>query len=166
MARPSAYKAEYIEQVYKLALLGLKDTEIAKFFDVKEQTINNWKIKYPEFFESLKKGKLDADGEVVKSLYNRALGSKVTVQQAIKVKNVYYENGKKVSENEDVKVVDLVQEVPPDTTACIFWLKNRRPAEWRDKVEHAVENNTEDTKELFLKHLKDMGKTEGKKNAD
>lgn len=161
MGRPSAFKPEFIEQVYKLALLGLKDTEIAKFFDVKEQTINNWKIKYPDFFESLKKGKLDADGEVVKSLYNRALGSKITVQQAIKVKNVYYENGKKVSETEDVKTVELIQEVPPDTTACIFWLKNRRPAEWRDKVEHAVDNNTVDTKELFLKHLKDLGK-----NAD
>lgn len=161
MGRPSAFKAECIEQAYKLALLGLKDTEIAKFFEIKEQTLNNWKVKHPEFFESLKKGKLDADGEVVKSLYNRALGSKITVQQAIKVKNVYYENGKKVSETEDVKTVELVQEVPPDTTACIFWLKNRRPAEWRDKVEHAVENNTVDTKELFLQHLKGMGK-----NAD
>lgn len=161
MGRPSAYNPEYIEQAYKLALLGLKDTEIAKFFDVKEQTINNWKIKFPDFFESLKKGKLDADGEVVKSLYNRALGSRVKIQQAIKVKNIYYENGKKVREDEDVEVVDLIQEVPPDTTACIFWLKNRCPAQWRDKVEHLVDDNTQSTQEAFLKHLKDLGK-----NAD
>lgn len=161
MGRPSAYKPEYIEQVYKLALLGLKDTEIAKFFGVSEKTLNTWKIFHPEFLQSLKKGKLDADGEVVKSLYNRALGSKVTIQQAIKVKNVQYENGKKVSEDEDVKIVEVIQEVPPDTTACIFWLKNRCPAQWRDKVEHLVDDNTQSTQEAFLKHLKELGK-----NAD
>lgn len=164
MARPTSYKNEYVEQAYKLALLGLKDTEIAKYFGVKEQTLNNWKSSHPEFFESLKKGKLNADGEVVKSLYNRAVGSVVKIQQAIKVKNVYYENGKKLSEKENVEIVELNQELPPDTTACIYWLKNRQPEKWRDKVEHAINNNSDSTQEMFLKHLKDLGKEI--KNAD
>ena len=164
MARLSAYKEEYIEQAYKLALLGLKDTEIAKFFCVSEKTLNTWKEKYPEFLQSLKKGKLDADGEVVKSLYNRAVGAVVTVQQAIKIKNVSYKDGKRLRETEDVRVVELKQEIPPDTTACIYWLKNRQPEKWRDKVEHAIEDNTASTQETFLKHLKELSK--GLKDAD
>lgn len=162
MARPSTYKAEYVEQVYKLALLGLKDAEMASFFSVKEQTLNNWKIAHPEFFESLKKGRVNADGEVVRSLYNRAIGSVIKVQQAIKLKNVYYDdNGKKKSEKEHVEIVEIIQEVPPDTTACIYWLKNRRPDKWRDKVEHTIQDNTATSQEAFLKHLKELGK-----NAD
>lgn len=161
MARQSSYKAEYEEQVYKLALLGLKDAEIAKFFCVRESTLNYWKQKYPLFLESLKKGKFDADGEVVKALYNRAIGASIKVEQAIKVKEVFYnDKGKKYKEKEKVEVVELTQEVPPDTTACIYWLKNRQPDKWRDKVEHLVSENTESTQEAFLKHLKDM------KNAD
>jgi hypothetical protein len=155
MGRPSNFKAEYIEQAYKLALLGLKDTEIAKFFGITEKTLNNWKEKHPEFFQSLKKGKIIADGEIVKSLYNRALGSKVKIQQAYKVKSIDYEDGKKVSEKEEIKIVELTQEVPPDTTACIFWLKNRQPEQWRDKVEHSVDNDVT-TQDVFLKHLKEL----------
>ena len=164
MARPTSYKEEYVEQVYKLALLGLKDTEMASFFGVVEKTFNNWKISHPEFLQSLKKGRLNADGEVVRSLYNRAVGSVVKIQQAIKLKNVYYENGKKVSEKEHVEDVELLQETPPDTTACIYWLKNRQPDKWRDKVEHSIEDNSESTQEMFLKHLKALGK--GINNAD
>lgn len=127
MARKSGYKPEYEEQGYRLALLGLKDTEIAKFFNTTEATLNNWKSSHPEFFESLKKGKIDADGQVVKALYNRAIGMTVKTQQAIKVK---------LSKDEEtVEVVELKQELPPDTVACIYWLKNRQPDKWRDKVE-------------------------------
>lgn len=160
MARPSAYKAEYVEQVYRLALLGLKDVEIAKYFGIVEKTLNLWKAKHPEFLQSLKKGKQEADGEVVKALYNRATGAKIVVQQAFKVKETIYENGKKVKEKEKLEIAELTQEVPPDTTACIFWLKNRQPDKWRDKVEHAVEDNTVSTQEAFLKHLKEMGKND------
>lgn len=135
MARKSGYKPEYEEQAYRLALLGLKDTEIAKFFNIVESTLNEWKLKHPEFSESLKKGKIEADGHVVKALYNRAIGMTVITQQAAKLKNVYYENGKKKSEEEDIKIVELKQELPPDTVACIYWLKNRQPDKWRDKVE-------------------------------
>ena len=61
--------------------------------------MNYWKQKYPLFLESLKKGKLVADGEVVKALYNRAIGASIKVEQAIKVKEVFYnDNGKKYKE--------------------------------------------------------------------
>lgn len=53
---PTKYDEVFNEQVYKLCLLGAIDKEIAEFFNVCEATINNWKIEYPEFLESIKKG--------------------------------------------------------------------------------------------------------------
>lgn len=55
---------------------------------------------------------------------------KVKVQQAIKVKDVYYDENGRRCENERIEIVELEQEIPPDTTASIFWLKNRKPEQW------------------------------------
>lgn len=153
------YKEEYNEQAYKLTLLGHKDDELIKFFGISERTLNYWKKNYPLFLQSLKKGKDDADGEVAKALFNRATGATIKIEQAIKVKEVFYnDKGKKYKEKEKVEVVELTQEVPPDTTAIIYWLKNRQSSKWRDKIEHTVNNDTQSTQEAFLKHLKDMEK--------
>lgn len=134
--RPSSYKDEYPMQALKLTLLGATDKELADFFEVNEATINRWKKSEPEFCESLKKGKAIADANVASKLYSRAMGAKISVQQAHKLKStLYHENGKKKSETETVRVVDLEMEQPPDTTAIIFWLKNRSPEKWRDKRE-------------------------------
>lgn len=118
--RPTKYKEEYNEQAYKLCLLGATDKDIANFFSVEEQTINNWKNDYPEFFESLKAGKLDADAKVAQSLYNRATGYE---QDTVKV---FQFQG-------DPIIVPVKEKVAADTTAAIFWLKNRQPKQWRDK---------------------------------
>jgi len=126
--RPTDYNPEYDEQAQKLCKLGATDADLADFFEVTEQTINNWKEKFPEFFESIKKGKLTADMEVADRLYQRALG---------------FEH-----DSEEIKVVDggivhvpIRKIYPPDSTAAIFWLKNRRSKEWRDKQE--IEQKTE-----------------------
>ena len=114
MARPTDYRQEYAEQARKLCLLGFTDKQLADFFDVNESTITRWKQKYPEFCTSIKKGKAVADAQVVDSLYNRALGMEVT---EVEVRD----DGKK-----KVKRVTK-KHIPPDTTAQIFWLKNRQP---------------------------------------
>ena len=119
--RPSSYKPEYAQKAFKLALLGCTDAQIAGVFDVSETTVNNWKLQHPEFFESLKSGREDADGEIAHSLYSRAKGYAT----------------------EDGKFV------PPDTTACIFWLKNRQSMRWRDKQEV----QTEQTGTLTIKTM-------------
>ena len=116
LGRPTKYKEEYAEQVYKLCLLGHTDVEIAKFFEVSEATINNWKHEHPLFLESIKKGKEFADVEVVQALYNRARGMKIK-KQVIK----------------DGHVTELEDEIAPDPTSMIFWLKNRQSKAWRDK---------------------------------
>ena len=124
--RPTKYKAEYAEQVYKLCLLGHTDAEIALFFEVNEDTVNEWKKVHPEFSESIKRGKQFADGNVADSLYQRAMG---------------YSH-----EDVDIKVIEgnivmtpLIKHYPPDTAAAIFWLKNRQKAKWRDKQDLSIE---------------------------
>jgi hypothetical protein len=134
--RPTKYLNAYNGQVFKLCLLGATDKEIADFFEVSESTMNLWKIEYPEFSESIKEGKAKADYTIAESLFNRAKGSVVKKQQAFKVRK-YNEAIDRLED--DVEVVDLEEQLPPDTTAIIFWLKNRKSREWRDKqeIEHS-----------------------------
>lgn len=120
--RPTKYKPEYCEQAEKLCKLGATDIEIADFLGVDVRTLYRWKGEYEEFCQSLKAGKEISDERVERSLFARANG---------------YEH-----EEVDIRVVDkeIVQTqirkyYPPDTTAAIFWLKNRRPDMWRDKTE-------------------------------
>lgn len=120
VGRPTKYKEEFNELAYNYCLLGATDAELGEFFDVDERTINNWKIDYPEFFQSIKKGKQIADAKVAQALFHRATG---------------YSH-----EDVDIKVIEgnivqtpLVKYYPPDATSAIFWLKNRQPTKWRDK---------------------------------
>ena len=125
VGRPSAFSPKYSDQARKLCLLGFTDREIANFFGVVESTLNLWKLKHPEFSESIKEGKSAADCEVASKLYERALGCS---HKAVKIFNT--ESG--TVEHE------YTEHYPPDTTAAIFWLKNRDPGRWRDKqlLEH------------------------------
>lgn len=126
--RPSLYQPQFAKQARKLACLGATDAHVADFFGVTEQTVNNWKKSHPEFFESLKAGRSEADSKVVKSLYRRALGYS---HKAVKILTVARGN----NGGSDVEQVPYTERYPPDTTAAIFWLKNRRPDEWRDKTQ-------------------------------
>jgi hypothetical protein len=125
--RPTDYLPSFDDQAYRLCLLGATDADLAGFFDVTETTINNWKIAQPSFFESIKSGKLQADAHIALKLFNRAEGAEWIEEQAIKIKVGQHE--------ERVEIVQLRRAAPPDTTAAIFWLKNRQPRFWRDKVE-------------------------------
>jgi transposase-like protein len=119
--RPSKYKTEYAEQAYKLCLLGATDKEMADILDVTESTFNLWKQQHEEFSESLKRGKEQADAEVAKKLYHRAIG---------------YEHPEIITANYQGQITDtmtVTKHYAPDPTAAIFWLKNRQPAKWRDK---------------------------------
>lgn len=137
--RPSEYAPEFAAQATKLCLLGATDAQLAEFFEVSETTINNWKNEYPEFLESLRAGKRIADAEVAHSLFNRARGAQYTTNQAFKVKKVSFdEKGKKVSETEEIVSIPVDMVEPPDTTACSLWLRNRAPADWRDKIDHEL----------------------------
>jgi hypothetical protein len=123
--RPTKYKPEYDEQVYKLCLLGLIDKEIARYFEISESTLNLWKLEHPSFSESIKNGKKNADAKVAASLYQRANG--------------YEQPEDKIFQYEGAPViVPTIKHYPPDVTAQIFWLKNRQSKIWRDK--HEIES--------------------------
>ena len=118
--RPSSYKPEYAEMARHLCKLGATDADLAEAFEVSVVTIDNWKIKYPEFLGSLKASKEEADNRVERSLYARATG--------------YSYDAVKIFCTKDGKItkVPYTEHVPPDVTAQIYWLKNRRPDHWRD----------------------------------
>lgn len=121
--RKSLYKEEYAKQALKLSLLGATDIEMADFFGVSEQTFNSWKKKYPELFESIKRGKAVADSNVAAKLYNRAIGYEYDEKHEVREGGVV------------VEVKNIHKHMPSDTTAAIFWLKNRQPEKWRDRKE-------------------------------
>lgn len=111
---------------------GLTDEQIANNMGIRRSTLNEWKKKFPDISDTLKKNKEIADAKVEKSLFQRALGTKVKVKKPIKVKEIKTKDGKR-TEKEHIEYVEEEVYIPPDTTALIYWLKNRLPAKWRDK---------------------------------
>lgn len=125
--RPSLYKEEYAEKVYKLCLLGAIDKDIADFFEVDEKTINNWKLEHPEFLQSIKRGKTEADANMAHRLFTKGSGYE---REEIELKVVALGN----NQGSEVQEIPVIKHYPPDTTAAIFWLKNRQPDKWREKT--------------------------------
>lgn len=109
------------EETEKVCKLGATDEDIADWFDVSVRTVNNWKTEHPEFLQSLKRGKVVADAEVADALFRKAIGYERKVERIIKAPGGHQEK------------VTISEWTGPDTTACIFWLKNRAKDRWRDK---------------------------------
>jgi len=110
-----------IAKIVALATEGKSDEEISKAIGICRKTLFNWRKNNPYLLHALKGAKVIADDIVEASLYHRACGYS---HKAVKM---FYDKdtGKVVKE-------EYIEHYPPDTTACIFWLKNRRKAEWRD----------------------------------
>ena len=102
---------------------GLTDEQLAEKMEISSSTLYEWKVKYPEISEALKKGKEIVDIQVENALLKRALGYE------------YMEERVEISEKDGRKVIQTVKHVIPDTAAAFIWLKNRRPDKWRDKPE-------------------------------
>ena len=116
---------------------GLTDEQIAKNIGINRDTLYRWKKAYPDFSDALKRGKEVIDRQVENALLKRALGytyDEVTFEGGVEVKRVR-------------------KQVVPDTTAQIFWLKNRKPEDWRDKRE-IIKDDDNDQVLLFLKAMR------------
>lgn len=133
--RPSSYVPEYAEQARKLCELGATDQEIADFFEIDVRTVYRWKHDHDDFCQALKAGKDVADERVTRSLFQRAIGYE---QDEVKI-------FMPASATEPV-YAPFRAKVAPDVTAAIFWLKNRRPDQWRDKQEQVLSGSVEVTR--------------------
>lgn len=122
VGRPTKFDPDYVRQVEMLAKKGCTDPEMAAFFQVALSTFCLWKLKHPEFSVASKLGKAEADERVERALFERATGYQ---HPDVHVSNFQGE----------VTITPLMKHYPPDSTAMIFWLKNRRPDLWRDKPE-------------------------------
>lgn len=119
--RPSLYNPEIHPKLAgDLALMGKTEEEISAALGVDRDTLLNWKKHFPEFAGTIKKSKDQADSVVVASLYKRACGYEYTEIQ------------EKDDPEKGLITTTTVKHVAPDVTACIFWLKNRQPVDWRD----------------------------------
>lgn len=120
---------------------GLTDEQIAEKMGIVPSTLYEWMKKYSEISESLKIGKEDADLIVENALLKSARGfeyEEVTEELKWDAKTRSY-----------VMMVTKRQKkyMPPSNTAQIFWLKNRKAENWRDKVDNNITLN-EDTDAL------------------
>lgn len=122
------WKNEMEEQVYKLALLGAKDADIANFFNVSVKTIDYWKKHKPAFVQSLRKGKVEADMDVAKSYFKRAKGFK------------YKERTVKITDKGGVEYTVTDKTALPDAQACARWLSIRQREQWAEitHTEHTI----------------------------
>ena len=114
---------------------GLIEKQIAKNMGVAESTLRNWKNIFPEIAEALRKGKEVVDREVENALFKSALGFMQKVKKPVRIREVEYDpkSGKKIRESEKWVQVEEEVYIPPQVTAQIFWLKNRKPDQWREK---------------------------------
>jgi hypothetical protein len=112
-----------VDLAYKFCLMGATNEKLAEFFDVATATVSNWMNEHADFLDAVKRGRVQADGEIAHALYHRAKGYS---HKAVKI----FADVK----TGDEKIVEYTEHYPPDTAAAFIWLKNR--AGWRDRQEH------------------------------
>jgi len=121
-AHPTDCKPAVCDLAAKFCMLGAADDDLADLFEVEPATIADWVAGVPDFAAALKQGREIADATAAEALFRRAIGFSHEVEKVVQ------SGGKPVT-------VKYTERYPPDTTALVFWLKNRQRGRWRDKVE-------------------------------
>ena len=124
--RKSSYEPKFARMAEAHCKLGATDAELGELFGVSTVTIWHWSNKHPEFNAALRQGKHAWDARVERSLAQRAIGYAVDTEEV------------KVDKDGNIIRYNLRKYFAPDTTACIFWLKNRQKAKWRDVRQNEV----------------------------
>jgi hypothetical protein len=120
----TGYTPQHCEEARRACMLGVTNEELAAHLGVSRSTIHNWMDEFPEFRKAVEEGKLAADARVAERLYQRAVG--------------YERPATRFFANPDgpPTEVNYTYHHAPDTSAAIFWLRNRRREDWREQVEH------------------------------
>ena len=117
------------------ARAGLSDERIAKHIGISRSTLNEWKKKHQTIKEALGTGKEIANRQVENALYRLTQGGTVKVRKVFKLKKIEYDNnGRKMSEQEYLETGEEDEYIEPDFKAISFWLRNKAPEDWRDKI--------------------------------
>ena len=149
MARPKTYNSKIHPKVASwLARHGYTDEQISESFGITRSTFYEWKKKHKEFSDALKQDKQFTDSKVEDSLFNRAMGFEY---EEVHVEEITVREGKislPATRTRTIKKTAL-----PDVTAQIFWLKNRQPGLWRDRIDHALAGKIETKTEISLKEV-------------
>lgn len=129
---------------------GLTEEQIAKNIGVTRKTLFNWRQKHLPILHALKESKEIADREVENALYKKATGYTTTITKPMKVKKAYIERGIR-KELEEIVQVDTEVHIPPDVTAMIYWLKNRKRDTWRDRPDVSTDETLKRLDEVLGK---------------
>jgi hypothetical protein len=117
--RPILYKPENADIARLACMLGATNDTLADRFEVSPRAVDNWIAAIPEFGDAVRQGRQVADESVVSALFARATGMERKVTKA------FCHKGQPIT-------VSYTVELPPDVRACMFWLRNRRPGQWRE----------------------------------
>lgn len=175
------HSKEQLEKLQGWARDGLTDEQIAKNIGIRRPTLYAWKKEHPDIADALKKGKEVVDVEVENALLKKAIGTTTKTTQykmvkvddeVLKAKRIKYMNAYKLDHPKDTRqeimiaaalaiptyeripIVETVHEIPPDTSAAIFWLKNRLPKKYRDQTFRRLNEAQAEKTEAEVKRIK------------
>jgi hypothetical protein len=131
MGRPSNHSSDLCERAHNYCLLGATNDELAEFFGVSPRTVDNRIAVHPEFTDAVHRGRAVTDAVVVRALFDRALSDRAKGHSHQVSRTTLY-RGKE-------QTVTNTVSYPPDTQACMFWLRNRQREYWLAKAEAAPE---------------------------
>jgi len=151
MAPPGKYREWFPDLVRWMARSGLTSLEVARELKISKQTLYVWRAKYPDLADAMDDGRDLADARVEDSLFQRARG----ISWEEKTFESQWNSATEKFEMGCTKVVTKF--TPPDTGAGCFWLKNRRPDQWRDinRFEHTGKEGEPIKHEHDFSHLSD-----------
>lgn len=132
---------------------GLTEEQIALKAHIASSTLREWKNKYSAISAALKRGKEVVDIEIENILKKKALGFTQIIAKPVKLKTVYYNNGKREKEEEIIQMVEEEIYIPPSEVAQIFWLKNRKPEQWREKQSIEISKTTSEIVDEIEKYV-------------
>jgi hypothetical protein len=163
----SKFKEFHVRTVFYLALLGMTNEQMAVVFDINASEFNSWLHKFPTFLEALKKGKEQADSQVVYSLYQAAIGFEHDSEQIFMSKERTFgkdAQGRSYVMKETPKIirVPIVKKYPPSVKAALRWLEIRQPDQWSDRenkrAKVSIIQNNYDIHDLSTEELKVLQK--------
>jgi hypothetical protein len=138
----SGFNNKIVSTVSRLVKDGKTEEQIAEIIGVSRMTLHNWKGRHPELLYAMRESKQMADELVEAALFSRAQGYSHPEQKVFCTKDG------------DIITHNTLKHYPPDSTAAMFWLRNRQPKKWREKTESdTVVNNINNVTQLSDEQL-------------